>query len=311
MRALVTGGQRLRRPPPGRPPRAPQGDEVIDVRPAPLPGGEVLDITDAAAVADAGRPSRSPRSSTTWPAGPTSAARGRRRSRPSGPTPRARSTCCRRPPTSASTGCSPCRSADVYGAGRRGRAARSPRTRRCGRPAPTRRRKVAADFLGLQAWLGRRLAGPAGAGVQPPRPGPDRQVRGLGPGLPDRPQRASTAATSSPIGNLSARRDFTDVRDVVRAYRLLVEQGEPGEVYNVCSGRDVAVQELADELLAMATPPDALRDRPRAAPPGRHPGAAGRPRPAHRRPPAGSPRSPSTRPSPTSSTTGAPASAEA
>ncbi len=57
------------------------------------------------------------------------------------------------------------------------------------------------------------------------------------------------------IGNLSARRDFTDVRDVVRAYRLLVEHGEPGEVYNVCSGVDVAVQELADQLLAQATRP--------------------------------------------------------
>ena len=45
------------------------------------------------------------------------------------------------------------------------------------------------------------------------------------------------------------------MRDVVRAYRLLVEHGEPGEVYNVCSGRDVAVQELADDLLAMARRP--------------------------------------------------------
>ena len=57
------------------------------------------------------------------------------------------------------------------------------------------------------------------------------------------------------IGNLSARRDFTDVRDVVRAYRLLMERGEPGEVYNVCTGVDVAVQELADQLLALATRP--------------------------------------------------------
>jgi GDP-4-dehydro-6-deoxy-D-mannose reductase len=54
-------------------------------------------------------------------------------------------------------------------------------------------------------------------------------------------------------GDLSPRRDFTDVRDVVRAYRLLVEQGEPGEVYNVCSGRDVAIQEVADHLAAAAT----------------------------------------------------------
>jgi GDP-4-dehydro-6-deoxy-D-mannose reductase len=54
-------------------------------------------------------------------------------------------------------------------------------------------------------------------------------------------------------GDLSPRRDFTDVRDVVRAYRLLVEQGQPGEVYNVCSGRDVAIQEVADHLATAAT----------------------------------------------------------
>jgi GDP-4-dehydro-6-deoxy-D-mannose reductase len=54
-------------------------------------------------------------------------------------------------------------------------------------------------------------------------------------------------------GNLEARRDFTDVRDVVRAYRLLVEHGEPGEAYNVCSGRDVAIQEIADHLAELAT----------------------------------------------------------
>ena len=45
------------------------------------------------------------------------------------------------------------------------------------------------------------------------------------------------------------------VRDVVRAYRLLIEKGEPGDVYNVCRGVDVAVQDLADQLLAMATRP--------------------------------------------------------
>jgi GDP-4-dehydro-6-deoxy-D-mannose reductase len=54
-------------------------------------------------------------------------------------------------------------------------------------------------------------------------------------------------------GDLTPRRDFTDVRDVVRAYRLLAESGEPGEAYNVCSGRDVAVQELADHLASRAT----------------------------------------------------------
>ena len=54
-------------------------------------------------------------------------------------------------------------------------------------------------------------------------------------------------------GDLTPRRDFTDVRDVVRAYRLLVERGEPGEAYNVCSGRDVAIQEIADHYAALSS----------------------------------------------------------
>ena len=45
---------------------------------------------------------------------------------------------------------------------------------------------------------------------------------------------------------------MTDVRDVVRAYRLLVERGVPGEVYNVCSGQDVSIEEVARMLLGLA-----------------------------------------------------------
>ncbi len=53
-------------------------------------------------------------------------------------------------------------------------------------------------------------------------------------------------------GDLSPHRDLTDVRDVVRAYRLLAEQGRSGEVYNVCSGRTVSMQGLLDALLSMS-----------------------------------------------------------
>jgi GDP-4-dehydro-6-deoxy-D-mannose reductase len=56
-------------------------------------------------------------------------------------------------------------------------------------------------------------------------------------------------------GDLTPRRDFTDVRDVVRAYRLLVERGVPGEAYNVCSGADVAIQDVADHLAASSSVP--------------------------------------------------------
>ena len=52
------------------------------------------------------------------------------------------------------------------------------------------------------------------------------------------------------VGNLSSSRDFTDVRDVVRAYRAIVLHGEAGEVYNVCSGYDRKISELADAFLA-------------------------------------------------------------
>jgi GDP-4-dehydro-6-deoxy-D-mannose reductase len=55
------------------------------------------------------------------------------------------------------------------------------------------------------------------------------------------------------VGNLSAERDFTDVRDVVRAYWLLLEKGIPGEVYNIASGRSASVQKLLDTLLSFST----------------------------------------------------------
>lgn len=55
------------------------------------------------------------------------------------------------------------------------------------------------------------------------------------------------------VGNLEARRDFTDVRDVVRAYHLLIHEGRPGEIYNVCSGRAVPVEEVLRTYLKLAT----------------------------------------------------------
>ena len=55
------------------------------------------------------------------------------------------------------------------------------------------------------------------------------------------------------VGNLAPARDFTDVRDVVRAYCLLMEKGEPGAVYNVCSESARPVRELLDGLLALTS----------------------------------------------------------
>ena len=55
------------------------------------------------------------------------------------------------------------------------------------------------------------------------------------------------------VGDLRPRRDFSDVRDIVRGYWLLLERGEPGEVYNLCSGRAWAIQEVVSFLLARST----------------------------------------------------------
>ncbi len=54
------------------------------------------------------------------------------------------------------------------------------------------------------------------------------------------------------VGNLSAMRDFTDVRDVVRAYDLLIQKGIPGETYNVGSGHAVTIQSLLDLILSLS-----------------------------------------------------------
>ena len=54
------------------------------------------------------------------------------------------------------------------------------------------------------------------------------------------------------VGNLEAKRDFTDVRDMVRAYWLALEKGAPGDVYNIGSGRAISMREVLDQLLALS-----------------------------------------------------------
>ena len=73
------------------------------------------------------------------------------------------------------------------------------------------------------------------------------------------------------VGNLSAKRDFSDVRDIVRAYTLLMQKGITGETYNVGSGRAVSIRELLDILLDLSTESiaveqDARRMRPSDVP---------------------------------------------
>jgi GDP-4-dehydro-6-deoxy-D-mannose reductase len=103
--------------------------------------------------------------------------------------------------------------------------------------------KAASEIAALQGWHGH------GMPVVVVRPfnhtGPGQSSDYLVPALAARLIEARAKhRVGLTVGNVAARRDFMDVRDVVRAYRLLALDGEPGEVYNVCSGRAVSVNDL-------------------------------------------------------------------
>jgi GDP-4-dehydro-6-deoxy-D-mannose reductase len=114
--------------------------------------------------------------------------------------------------------------------------------------------KAAGDVLALQAFLG------DGLGTLRVRAfnhtGPGQSAAMLVPGLAARIAAAEKSAEREiRVGRLDVVRDLTDVRDVVRAYRLLVEHGAPGDAYNVCSGRGVSVRDVAEVMLAMSDTP--------------------------------------------------------
>ncbi|MEO0493096.1 MAG: GDP-mannose 4,6-dehydratase [Actinomycetota bacterium] len=125
--------------------------------------------------------------------------------------------------------------------------------------------KAAADMVCVQAGLGH--------GLDVVR---IRAFNHLGPGQSDKfvasaiasriAKAEQTGETAIRVGNLEARRDFTDVRDVVRAYRALMVDGRPGEAYHVCSGVDRSVRELAGILvthssadITLETDPELMR----------------------------------------------------
>jgi GDP-4-dehydro-6-deoxy-D-mannose reductase len=110
--------------------------------------------------------------------------------------------------------------------------------------------KLAQDFMGLQYFLDRKMP------VIRVRPfnhiGPRQNERFVAPSFAkqiaeiERGLRAPVLR----LGNMSARRDFSDVRDITRAYMLALEMGEPGEVYNIGSGQPRSVREMLDVMLA-------------------------------------------------------------
>ncbi|HUF85393.1 MAG TPA: GDP-mannose 4,6-dehydratase [Acidimicrobiia bacterium] len=125
--------------------------------------------------------------------------------------------------------------------------------------------KVAADVLALQAFLGEGLPTIRVRAFN--HTGPGQGPAFLVPGLAARIADAERAGRAEiAIGALDPVRDLSDVRDVVRAYRLLVASGRPGEAYNVCTGRGTSVGEIAERLirlsgraLRLAVSPDLVR----------------------------------------------------
>lgn len=99
-----------------------------------------------------------------------------------------------------------------------------------------------------------------------------RSFNHVGPGQNERFVVASFAAQLARIargappqlfvGDLTPARDFLDVRDVVEAYLALARGGERGEIYNVCSGRAVAIRDILRELIAIARVPVEVREDP-------------------------------------------------
>ena len=85
------------------------------------------------------------------------------------------------------------------------------------------------------------------------------------------------------VGNLDAVRDFTDVRDMVRAYWCALEHCEPGSVYNLCSGKGYSIREVLDKLRAMSTVEIEVRTDPRRLRPSDVPLLLGDPTPFQER----------------------------
>jgi GDP-4-dehydro-6-deoxy-D-mannose reductase len=122
--------------------------------------------------------------------------------------------------------------------------------------------KVTQDMLGLQYFIAHALP------VVRARPfnhmGPGQSEGFVAPDFAMQIARieAGLQAPRMYVGNLEAQRDFLDVRDVVRAYRLLMQDGVAGEVYNVASGETHSIRDLLDTLIGYSTSPIEVCDDP-------------------------------------------------
>ena len=114
--------------------------------------------------------------------------------------------------------------------------------------------KAAVDLLGIEHHLAH------GTDVISVRPfnhaGPRQSARYVLAGLAFQVAQVEAGrAGRLEVGNLDIIRDFTDVRDVVRAYRMLAQSGQPGEVYNLGSGAGTRIADALEYLRSLARVP--------------------------------------------------------
>ena len=142
-------------------------------------------------------------------------------------------------------------SADVYGSGAPGQKIRE--------DTPIRPRnayalsKAAADQLGelYEESYGLRIVRTRTFSTTGPGQSPLFAIAGWADQLARID--AGLVAAEIKVGNLEGVRDYGDVRDVVRAYRLLLDKGEAGQAYNVCSGRGRRIREVLNALIARSS----------------------------------------------------------
>ena len=111
--------------------------------------------------------------------------------------------------------------------------------------------KLTQDFLGLQYFLSYGLKV---VRVRPfnhigPRQAPGFVVSSFAKKIAELEKNNSEIIR---VGNLSSKRDFTDVRDMVKAYLLAIEKGEPGDVYNIGSDKSYSISEILDKMIKIS-----------------------------------------------------------
>jgi GDP-4-dehydro-6-deoxy-D-mannose reductase len=122
--------------------------------------------------------------------------------------------------------------------------------------------KVAQDMLGYQYYASHKLP------VVRVRPfnhiGPGQSPAFVASDFAKQIAEAETGLREPvmQVGNLDARRDFSDVRDIVRAYYLAISQGEAGEVYNLGAERSYSIREVLKALLDLSTTPIKVEQDP-------------------------------------------------